>query len=162
MTEAFNDQHLGEVLASQDIGLLFSGSAQTEYTNVVHSGTDDPTRLPVTWPLIVHSLKSRFITDDILHNECYAMTPARIKQSETDMYFVERLHEMTRRYRKVFSNAELVSCFKQGHPYANGLMLENNLLELLSSNSHYLYHFKQFVFTAGSASRACQAPLAST
>lgn len=106
MTEAFSGQRLSEGLASRDIGYFLTGSAQTTYTNVVHPGTHDPARLPVTWPLIAHSLLSRFITDELLRNEYFAVTSASIKQGETDMYFAKRLHGMARRFRKVFSNAE--------------------------------------------------------
>lgn len=136
LTEYFNFKRVIEGLASQAIGLFLTGSTQTVYTNVVHPSTHDPTRLPVTWPLIVHILLSRFITYELLRNEHYAVASARIKQSETAVAFAERLHFMALLSRNVLSNAELMNCFKQGVPDATGSPMENNLREIPASTGH--------------------------
>ena len=67
----------------------------------------------MSWPLIVHSLLSRFITDDLLRKEHYSVTTARIKHSEDEMVFAERIPDMGRRCREVFSSVKLVNSFKQ-------------------------------------------------
>lgn len=133
-------------------------SAQTAYTNIVYPGSQDPTHLPVTLPLIEQCLLSRFITDKVLCNEHYAVTTARIKQSETDMDFGKRLHDMARRCRNVFSNAKLVNFFKQGLPDATSSLLEDNLRGIPASTLHDLYRVKQYALTAVKAACACQAP----
>lgn len=84
--------------------------------NVIHTVTHDRTRLQLTWPLIVSSLLSRFITDDLLRNGHYAVRFVRIKKCETEMYIAEILHDMARRRRNVIYKPELVSCFKQEPP----------------------------------------------
>lgn len=91
MKGAFNGQRVSESLASRAIGFFFTETTQTAYKNGLHPGNQDPTRLLVTWPLIVHSLLSRFITEDLLRNEYYSVNSARIKQIETEMKFPDRL-----------------------------------------------------------------------
>lgn len=162
MTEAFNVQRLSKGLATRALGCFLTGSAQTTYTNVVNPVTHDPTRLPVTWPLIVHSLLSRFVADDLLRNEYYAVTSARIKQSENEMDFAERVHDMARRCRNVFFNAELANCFKQVLTDATRLILEKNLRGLPTSTRDDLDCVKQYAVTTGTAPRACQALSVST
>lgn len=81
MTEEFNGQRLSKGLASLTIGVFLTGSMQMAYKNVVHPDKQDKTRLPVTWPLILHPLLSSFITDDSLRKENYDVTSARIKKS---------------------------------------------------------------------------------
>lgn len=75
------------------------------------------------FPLLGHSLLSPFITEDLLRNEHYAVTYARIKQRETDIDLAECLHNMAQSCQNVFSNAGLVNCFKQGpeKPHAQSL-----------------------------------------
>lgn len=60
ITEAFNGPRLSGGLETRALGFFFIGFTQMAYTNAVHPGTHDSTRLPVTWPLIVHSMLSRF------------------------------------------------------------------------------------------------------
>lgn len=112
----------------------------------------------MTWPLIFHSLLSRFIPDALLRNEHYAVTSARMKQSEKEMDFAERLHDLASRCRNLFSNAELVNCFKQGFPDATRSLLENNLRGLPASTPHDLDHVEQEALTVGTTARACQGP----
>lgn len=48
MMEVLNFQRFSEGLASPAIGFYPTGSTQTAYMNIVHPGTHDPTRLPMT------------------------------------------------------------------------------------------------------------------
>lgn len=129
MTEDFNSQRRG--VASRDIGFFQIGCTQTAYTEVVHPDTQDQTRLQVTWPLIVHSLPSVFITDDLISKEHYVGTSDHIKQSETETDFAERLHYMARNCRNVLYNAKLVKRFKQGITDATHSILEYNSTDFL-------------------------------
>lgn len=97
MTATINIQRLREGFATRAFGFFLTGSAQNLYTNVVFPGTHHSTCYPVPLPLIVHSLFSRFITDNLLRDGHYAVLTARIKQSGTKMDFAERLHDMARR-----------------------------------------------------------------
>lgn len=140
------------------MGFFVTGSAQVAYTNVVYPGTHEPNRFPVTWPLIVHSLLRRFITDDLHHNEHYAVTSAHIKQSEKEMDFDELLRDIARRCRNVFSNAEIVKCFKQGFSDSTRSLLEKNLRGIPASTRHDLDNVKKYALTGGTATIACQDP----
>lgn len=94
MTKRLNGQQLSEGLATRALGFFLIGSTQAASTNVVHPSTHDPTRLPMTWPLIIQSLLGRFITIELLRKQHYAVTSAHIKQSETEMDFAEHLHDL--------------------------------------------------------------------
>lgn len=96
--EEFNGERFSEGLTSRDIRLLLTVSTKTGNTSTVHPGTHDPTSLPVSWPLIVHSFIINFTTDCLLANEHHTVTSARIKQSETEMDFTERLRDMARSF----------------------------------------------------------------
>lgn len=109
MTANFDGQCPNEGMVKRALGFFLAGSAQTSYTN----GTHDPNKLPVNWRFIVHSLLSKFITDDLLRDEHYSVTSARIKHIATEMEFSKRVQDMAHRCRNAFSNAEPGNGFKQ-------------------------------------------------
>lgn len=80
-----------------------------------------------------------------------------MKQSEKEMAFDERLHDMARSCRNVFCNGELVNCYKQGRPDTTRSLLENNLRGLPTSTLHDLDRVKLYALIAGTATRECQA-----
>lgn len=85
--EDFYGKCLREGLETCELGFFLTSYAQTEYTNVVNHVINDSNRLPFTWPLIIHFLLNRFITDDLLRIWYYAMTSVHIYQSESEMCF---------------------------------------------------------------------------
>lgn len=68
-------------------------------------------------------LLSSFIIDHMLLSEHYEVISARIMQSETEMDFAERLHDMAC-HQHLLSNAKFVTCFKQVLPDATVSLLE--------------------------------------
>lgn len=109
-------KRLREGLASHTSGLLLMCYAQNAYTKVVYNSTYDPNHLTINWHLIIQSLLNHFITDDSLRNEHYAVTSVKTKDSETEIYFAQCLHDMARSLSNVFSNAEVANYFKLGLP----------------------------------------------
>lgn len=73
----------------------------------------------------------------MLRNEQYAMAPALIKQIETEIDFVERLHDMAHHCPNVCFNSKLVNRFNQGLPDDTRLLVENNP-RLLNDGPTYL------------------------
>lgn len=63
------------------------------------------------------------------------------------MELAERLQDMARRCRNVFSKAEFVNCFKQGLPDTTRSLLENNLRGLPASTSPDPDRVKQYSLT---------------
>lgn len=100
MTEAFNGEHQQR---SSVPGCLFVPHRPRSISlyERLSTRTHDPERLSLTWLFILHSLLSRFITYDLLRYDHYAVISARIKQSEKEMDFAKRIHEMAPRCRNV-------------------------------------------------------------
>lgn len=126
MTEDIGRECLSDGQASRALGFFLTGSAQTAYTNDVYPSASDPNHLPVTWPRIVYYLLNRFITEELLRKEQYAVTSAQIMQIDTEMDFEERLLDIIRHFRDV-PNTKLLNCFKQGIPNNTRSLPETNL-----------------------------------
>lgn len=97
ITKTFDGKRDSEDLESRALGLFHTLFAQTTYTNDDYPFIHDANRLPVTWSLIIHSLLSRLIADGLIRNDHCAVTPAQIKQHETEIGFAKSLHDMARR-----------------------------------------------------------------
>lgn len=140
--DAFDGQVVSEALVTRALGFFLSEATQKAYQNVFYLGIEDQMRTPPSWPLVVHTLLSRFVTEEILRQEHQAVLYAKIKPGETEIAFDECLHSRTCRCRNVFTKRELVNCFKQGLTDATRYMIENNLSDIGPEIRYDLDHVK--------------------
>lgn len=132
ITDARNGLRLSQGLPTWALGIFLTCSSQMAYTNVVHPTSHYPTRLSLTWPLIVHYLLSSFITDYLLRKEHYAETSTQMKQSENGMKFAGPIHDIGCPCSNVISNEKMVKYFKQPPPTPY-VRLVNHLQRLVAS-----------------------------
>lgn len=82
---AFDDQGMSEDLATRALGFFVAEEVQRAYHNVLYPGTEDPLGAPQSWALVVNTLLSRFLTDDLLRKEHQAVLNAKNKRGDTEI-----------------------------------------------------------------------------
>ena len=133
--ETFDDGGVSEGLAARALYYLLCGEAQDFYTSRVTTGTNpsgEAKPTPFTWPLVIHAMIQRYLTDDVFQEAYDSVTRARQAADEDEDAFAVRMEASTRDCSGVFGQYDLVSYYGQGLPET----IRHTVREKISSLEH--------------------------
>ena len=133
--ETFDDGGVSEGLAARALYYLLGGEAQAFYTSRVATGLNPSGGAKpnaFTWPLVIHAIMQRYLTEDVLQEAYDSVTRARQGTDEDEDVFAVRMEASARNCSGVCGEHDLVSYYVQGLPET----IRHTVREKVSSLEH--------------------------
>ena len=112
--EVFDHLFVSEAVGVSLLSFYLEGLAESVYTAQTQSGARSTNLLSKTWPLVVHALIKRFLTDDVLQEAYEKVTTVTEKSTEDENASAYRLGDLLRNCAGVFTDREIVQHYAIG------------------------------------------------